>query len=77
MARQQGTVRFEATVGKDGSVENLKVVSGPPLLVQAAQDAVKQWVYRPTLVNGVPVEVVTTVDVNFSLADGAAAAPPQ
>jgi TonB family protein len=77
MARQQGTVRFEATVGKDGAVENLKLVSGPPLLVQAARDAVKQWVYRPTLVNGVPVEVVTTVDVNFSLADGAAAAPPQ
>ena len=45
----------------------LQVVSGPPVLVQAASDAVKQWVYRPTLLNGEPVEVITQIDVNFDL----------
>ncbi len=69
MARMQGTVKFQAVVGTDGKVESLQLVSGPPLLIQAAKDAVSQWVYRPTLLNGAPVEVVTTVDVNFSLAD--------
>jgi TonB family protein len=76
MARQQGTVKFEATIGKDGKMENLSVVSGPPLLIPAALDAVKQWVYKPTLLNGAPVEVVTTIDVNFSLA-GEPAPPAQ
>jgi len=70
MARQQGTVKFQATIGTDGKVEALQVISGPPLLVQASVDAVKKWVYQPTLLNGAPVEVVTTVDVNFTLADG-------
>jgi protein TonB len=67
-ARIQGTVRFEAVIAKDGTIQNLRVVSGHPLLVQAATDAVKQWVYKPTLLNNEPVEVVTTIDVNFTLA---------
>jgi len=66
-ARIQGTVRLEAEISKDGTIENLKVISGHPLLIQAALDAVKQWRYQPTLLNGVAVEVVTTVDVNFTL----------
>ena len=68
-ARIQGTVRFEASISKEGTIENLHVVSGPPLLVQAAMEAVKQWVYKPTLLNGEPVEVLTTIDVNFTLSN--------
>jgi protein TonB len=70
LAKQQGvegTVRFEATIDKDGHVSALSVVSGPPLLIQSAVDAVKQWVYDPTLLNGEPVSVVTTIDVNYTL----------
>ena len=66
-ARIQGTVVLEAVISKQGSVENLRVISGHPLLIQAALDAVKQWKYKPTLLNGEPVEVVTTVTVNFNL----------
>ena len=66
-ARIQGTVRFTAVIGKDGTIQNLQLVSGHPLLVAAAQEAVKQWVYKPTLLNGEPVEVVTQIDVNFTL----------
>jgi protein TonB len=66
-ARIQGTVKLEAVISKEGTIENLTVVSGHPLLIQAALDAVKQWKYKPTMLNGVPVEVVTTVDVNFTL----------
>ncbi len=66
-ARIQGTVRLQAIIAKDGSVVELQVVSGHPLLVQAALDAVRQWRYHPTLLNGEPVEVVTTVDVIFTL----------
>jgi protein TonB len=66
-ARIQGTVRFNAIIGKDGHIENLTLVSGHPLLVPAATAAVKQWVYKPTLLNGEPVEVVTVIDVNFTL----------
>jgi TonB family protein len=77
MARQQGTVRFQATVGKDGKIENLLLLSGPPLLVQAAFDAVSQWTYRPTILNGATVDVVTTIDVNFALSDGPFPAPAQ
>jgi protein TonB len=61
-------VRFEAMIGPDGRVQNLKVLSGPPILVSSALEAVKQWVYRPTLLNGQPVAVVTVVDVNYTLA---------
>ncbi|MGA2327890.1 MAG: energy transducer TonB [Bryobacteraceae bacterium] len=66
-ARIQGQVRFTAIIGKDGSIQNLQIVSGHPLLVPAAQDAVRQWLYRPTLLNGEPVEVITQIDVNFTL----------
>jgi TonB family protein len=66
-ARISGQVRFVVNIGKDGSVENIQLVSGHPLLIAAAHDAVKQYVYKPTLLNGNPVEVVTQVDVNFSL----------
>jgi TonB family protein len=68
-ARVQGTVRFDATIGKDGHVENLQLISGPPLLVQAAMDSVRQWVYKPTLLNGQAISVITTVDVNFTLSE--------
>jgi periplasmic protein TonB len=63
----QGTVVLEAIISKRGTIENLHVVSGPPLLVQAALDAVSTWLYRPYLLNGEPVEVETTVNVNFTL----------
>ena len=53
-ARIQGTVRFNAIIGRDGTIQNLQLVSGHPLLVPSAQDAVKQWVYQPTLLNGEP-----------------------
>jgi TonB family protein len=66
-ARIQGTVRFTAVIGKDGRVQDLQLVSGHPLLVAAAQVAVKQWVYKPTLFKGEPVEVVTPVEVTFVL----------
>ncbi len=66
-ARVQGTVTFETLIGADGHVQNLQLVSGPPLLVPASMEAVQQWVYKPTLLNGNPVEVITTVDVNFTL----------
>jgi protein TonB len=66
-ARIQGVVHFTAVIGKDGTIQNLTLVSGHPLLVAAAQEAVKQWVYKPTLLNGEPVEVITQIDVNFTL----------
>jgi protein TonB len=66
-ARIQGTVRFNAVIGKDGAIQNLTLVSGHPLLVPAATEAVKQWVYKPTLLNGDPVDVITQIDVNFTL----------
>ncbi len=66
-ARIQGVVSLAAVIGKDGRMANLNVVSGHPLLIAAAVDAVRQWVYQPTLLNGQPVEVQTQVDVNFTL----------
>jgi TonB family protein len=62
-----GTVRLHVIVAKDGSIKQLEVMSGHPLLQQAALDAVRQWRYQPTLLNGSPVEVDTTIDVIFSL----------
>jgi protein TonB len=56
-----------ALIGLDGHVQALSVVKGHPLLVQAAMEAVQQWVYEPTLLNGNPVSVVTQIDVNFTL----------
>jgi protein TonB len=66
-ARIQGIVRFNAIIGKDGTIQNLQLISGHPLLVPSATEAVKQWAYQPTLLNGEPVEVVTQIDVNFTL----------
>ena len=66
-AHIQGTVRFTAHIGKDGRILNLKFASGPPVLVESASTAVKQWIYRPTLLDGKPVEVITQIDVNFTL----------
>jgi protein TonB len=69
-ARVQGTVVLHATISRDGKIENLQVVSGHPLLVPAALDAVRQWRYRPYVLNNEPVEVETQVTVNFTLAGG-------
>jgi TonB family protein len=66
-ARVEGTVKLDAVIARDGTIQNLKVVSGHPLLVPAALEAVKQWVYQPTIVNGEAVEVVTQINVNFAL----------
>jgi protein TonB len=66
-ARIQGTVRLIGVLGADGRIRELQVVSGPPMLARAAMDAVKQWVYAPTLLNGQPVEVQAPIDVNFIL----------
>ena len=70
LARQggiQGTVRLQAIIGTDGSLIQIEVMTGHPLLIQAALDAVRQWRYEPTLLEGKPVEVVTTIDVIFTL----------
>jgi protein TonB len=66
-ARIQGVVMMEAVISKDGSVDGLHVISGHPFLSQAAIDAVKQWRYRPTMLNGEPVDVITTITVTFTL----------
>jgi TonB family protein len=66
-ARVSGHVILDATIGKDGTVQDLRVASGHPSLVPAAMEAVKRWAYQPTLVGGKPVEVATQVDVNFTL----------
>jgi len=63
----QGAVRFEATIDKTGSIRKLEMVSGPLALYPAARDAVAQWKYTPTLLNGDPVEVLTAIDVNYTL----------
>jgi protein TonB len=65
--RIQGTVQLEITIDKEGHVEGVALISGPSELVQSATDAVQKWVYRPTLLNGEPVSVLTTVDVNYTL----------
>jgi protein TonB len=69
-ARIQGTVVLQALIGKDGAIQNLHVVSGHPMLTGSALDAVKQWRYKPYFLNGEPVEVETTINVNFTLAGG-------
>ncbi len=86
-AHVQGTVRLYAIIARDGRVKNLEVMDGPPMLTAAAVDSVKQWVYKPYLLNGEPTEVDTTISVRFDLADagpggqaggdaGAGAPPP-
>jgi protein TonB len=69
-ARIQGTVVLQATISKAGAIENLHAVSGPPMLYQSAIDAVRQWRYKPYILNGEAVEVETTVQVNFTLSGG-------
>jgi protein TonB len=66
-ARIQGTVVLQATISKNGTIENLRVISGPPMLQSAASEAVRSWRYKPYLLNGEPVEVETQVNVVFSL----------
>ena len=68
-ARIQGNVVLHVIIDKDGNVEQIEVVSGHPLLVQAAVDAVRQWRYKQTLLNGTPVEVDTTITVTFTMGD--------
>jgi periplasmic protein TonB len=69
-ARQSGTVVLQAMISKGGTIENLRVISGNAMLQQAALDAVRQWRYKPYLLNGEPVEVETTVNVVFNLGGG-------
>lgn len=71
IARVQGPVVLAAVIGKDGTIQNLHVIStASPLLNQSALEAVKQWRYRPYILNGEPVEVDTTITVNFTLSGG-------
>lgn len=65
--RVQGAVRLQAVIQRDGTIGHLQVLSGPPLLIDAAVEAVQRWRYQPTLLNGEPVEVITEIDVNFAL----------
>ncbi|HEV2487706.1 MAG TPA: energy transducer TonB [Terracidiphilus sp.] len=66
-SRTQGTVVLQATISRNGTIENLRVASGPTMLQKAAMDAVRSWRYRPYLLSGEPVEVETTVNVVFKL----------
>ena len=65
--RQSGTVVLHAIISRDGRIDALQVVSGSPFFVQAALEAVRQWRYRPTMLDGEPVEVETTISVEFRL----------
>ncbi len=65
--RLQGQVELQATINKDGSVSNLKVLNGESILSRAALDAVRQWKYKPYYLNGEPVEIQTQIVVNFKL----------
>jgi protein TonB len=70
LARQtriSGTVELTGVVGTNGRIRELRVVSGHPFLAAAALEAVRQWVYEPTLLNGEPVEVIAPITVNFRL----------
>src|SRR5438309_6500102 len=69
-ARIQGTVLLQAEISKDGAIENLRLISGHPMLAPAAIEAVKQWRYKPYVLNGEPVAVETQVQVNFTLSGG-------
>jgi protein TonB len=69
-ARIQGKVVLQAQISKEGTIENLQLISGHPMLAPAAIEAVKQWRFKPYLLNGEPVEVDTQVEVNFTLAGG-------
>ncbi len=69
-ARIQGHVILDAVIDKEGNVSDIKLVSGHPMLVEAAMENVKRWKYKPYVVKGKPVSVKTTIDVNFSLSGG-------
>jgi protein TonB len=69
-ARIQGAVQLQALISKQGTIENLRVISGHPMLSPSAIDAVKQWRYKPYILNGEPVEVETQITVNFTLSGG-------
>lgn len=69
-ARIQGVVILQAEISKEGNITNLQLISGHPMLAPAAIEAVKQWKYRPYLLNGEPVEVETQIQVNFTLSGG-------
>jgi TonB family protein len=76
--RIQGDVRFEAVIGRDGHVERLRLVSGHPLLVEAARAAADQWIYRSTVRDGKPVRVLTQIEIRFRLPRGSSpSATPQ
>ncbi len=66
-SRVSGKVHLMGIIGKDGTIQNLQVIDGHPLLMKAAVDAVKQWIYRPTTLNGDPVDVIAPIEVNFVL----------
>jgi len=66
-ARVSGVVHLAAVIAKDGTIQELHSLGGPALLIGAAMEAVKTWVYKPTMLNGEPVQVETTIDVNFTL----------
>ena len=68
-ARLQGVVLFQVTVGRDGRIAQMELIRGHPLLVPAAREALAQWVYKPTLLNGMPAEIVTEVEVPFRLSE--------
>jgi protein TonB len=66
-AHVQGTVVLEAIIGRDGTVQDLKILKGHPLLVRAALDAVRTWRYQPTMLDSEPVDVLTEINVKFTL----------
>jgi TonB family protein len=74
-AHIEGTVVLRAVIAKDGTVQDVSFVSGPPLLLRSAMDAVKQWTYQPTLLKGAPVAVETTLEVDFKLSAAAPSHP--
>jgi protein TonB len=66
-ARVYGVVHLIGIIARDGTIRNLELVSGHPLLTRAAIEAVQQWIYKPTLLSGEPMEVICPIDVNFTL----------
>ena len=69
LTRISGTVHLTGIIATNGTIQDLHAESGPPLLIRAALDAVRQWVYQPTSLNGEPVEVITSIDVTFTLTE--------
>ncbi|HTR36373.1 MAG TPA: energy transducer TonB [Bryobacteraceae bacterium] len=65
--RVSGVVHLIGTIGKNGTIRNLQIVDGHPMLARAAAEAVEQWVYQPTLLNGEPIEVIAPIEVSFTL----------